>query len=111
MKDFWEFTTVSIGIGPVAAIEQASFDKYLYNRDLKDTSELHTWAFLGDGEMDEVESLGALHIVAKEHLDKITIVINFNMQRLECPVRINGKIIQELEAQYRGTGCNVIQVI
>ncbi|MGO1285496.1 MAG: pyruvate dehydrogenase (acetyl-transferring), homodimeric type, partial [Brachybacterium sp.] len=75
MQDFWEFPTVSMGIGPVAAIEQASFDKYLHNRDLKDTSDQHTWAFLGDGEMDEVESRGALHIAAKEHLDNLTFVV------------------------------------
>ncbi|UVY82863.1 pyruvate dehydrogenase (acetyl-transferring), homodimeric type [Brachybacterium sp. NBEC-018] len=111
MQDFWEFPTVSMGIGPVNAIEQASFDKYLHNRGLKDTSQQHTWAFLGDGEMDEVESRGALHIAAKEHLDNLTFVVNCNLQRLDGPVRGNGKIIQELEAQFRGAGWNVIKVI
>ncbi len=111
MPSFWEFPTVSMGIGPVAAIEQASFDKYLLNRGLKDTSEQHTWAFLGDGEMDEVESRGALHIAAKEHLDNLTFVVNCNLQRLDGPVRGNGKIIQELESQFRGAGWNVIKVI
>jgi pyruvate dehydrogenase E1 component len=111
MPDFWEFPTVSMGIGPVNAIEQASFDKYLMNRGLKDTSQQHTWAFLGDGEMDEVESRGALHIAAKEHLDNLTFVVNCNLQRLDGPVRGNGKIIQELEAQFRGAGWNVIKVV
>ena len=111
MQDFWEFPTVSMGIGPVNAIEQASFDRYLHNRGLKDTSEQHTWAFLGDGEMDEVESRGALHIAAKEHLDNLTFVINCNLQRLDGPVRGNGKIIQELESQFRGAGWNVVKVI
>ncbi|MCS6710736.1 pyruvate dehydrogenase (acetyl-transferring), homodimeric type [Brachybacterium sp. EF45031] len=111
MPDFWEFPTVSMGIGPVNAIEQASFDRYLLNRGLKDTSQQHTWAFLGDGEMDEVESRGALHIAAKEHLDNLTFVVNCNLQRLDGPVRGNGKIIQELEAQFRGAGWNVIKVI
>ncbi|PMC75378.1 pyruvate dehydrogenase (acetyl-transferring), homodimeric type [Brachybacterium sp. UMB0905] len=111
MQHFWEFPTVSMGIGPVAAIEQASFDRYLLNRGLKDTSQQHTWAFLGDGEMDEVESRGALHIAAKEHLDNLTFVVNCNLQRLDGPVRGNGKIIQELESQFRGAGWNVIKVI
>ncbi|MCG7308617.1 pyruvate dehydrogenase (acetyl-transferring), homodimeric type [Brachybacterium sp. ACRRE] len=111
MPDFWEFPTVSMGIGPVNAIEQASFDRYLQNRGLKDTSQQHTWAFLGDGEMDEVESRGALHIAAKEHLDNLTFVVNCNLQRLDGPVRGNGKIIQELEAQFRGAGWNVIKVV
>ncbi|WP_010534708.1 pyruvate dehydrogenase (acetyl-transferring), homodimeric type [Brachybacterium squillarum] len=111
MPEFWEFPTVSMGIGPVNAIEQASFDKYLDNRGLRDTSQQHTWAFLGDGEMDEVESRGALHIAAKEHLDNLTFVVNCNLQRLDGPVRGNGKIIQELESQFRGAGWNVIKVI
>ena len=111
MPDFWEFPTVSMGIGPVNAIEQASFDKYLQNRGIKDTSDQHTWAFLGDGEMDEVESRGALHIAAKEHLDNLTFVVNCNLQRLDGPVRGNGKIVQELESQFRGAGWNVIKVI
>jgi pyruvate dehydrogenase E1 component len=111
MQDFWEFPTVSMGIGPVNAIEQASFDRYLHHRGLKDTSEQHTWAFLGDGEMDEVESRGALHIAAKEHLDNLTFVVNCNLQRLDGPVRGNGKIIQELEGDFRGSGWNVIKLI
>lgn len=111
MPDFWEFPTVSMGIGPVNAIEQASIDKYMLNRGIRDTSQQHTWAFLGDGEMDEVESRGALHIAAKEHLDNLTFVVNCNLQRLDGPVRGNGKIIQELESQFRGAGWNVIKVI
>jgi pyruvate dehydrogenase E1 component len=111
MSEFWEFPTVSMGIGPINAIEQASFDRYLQNRGLKDTSQQHTWAFLGDGEMDEVESRGGLHIAAKEHLDNLTFVVNCNLQRLDGPVRGNGKIIQELEAQFRGAGWNVIKLI
>lgn len=111
MPSFWEFPTVSMGIGPVNAIEQASFDRYLHNRGLKDTSQQRTWAFLGDGEMDEVESRGALHIAAKEHLDNLTFVVNCNLQRLDGPVRGNGKIMQELEAQFRGAGWNVIKVV
>ncbi|MGQ4553972.1 pyruvate dehydrogenase (acetyl-transferring), homodimeric type [Dermabacteraceae bacterium CCM 9519] len=111
MPDFWEFPTVSMGIGPVNAIEQASFNKYLHNRGLKDTSDQHVWAFLGDGEMDEVESRGALHIAAMEELDNLTFVVNCNLQRLDGPVRGNGKIIQELESQFRGAGWNVIKVI
>ncbi|MDO5662042.1 MAG: pyruvate dehydrogenase (acetyl-transferring), homodimeric type [Brachybacterium sp.] len=111
MPEFWEFPTVSMGIGPVNAIEQASFNRYLHNRGIKDTSEQHVWAFLGDGEMDEVESRGALHIPAMEGLDNLTFVINCNLQRLDGPVRGNGKIIQELEGQFRGAGWNVIKVI
>jgi len=111
MSDFWEFPTVSMGIGPMNAIYQAQFDKYLHNRGLKDTSQQHTWAFLGDGEMDEVESRGALQWAATEELDNLTFVVNCNLQRLDGPVRGNGKIIQELEAYFRGAGWNVIKVV
>ena len=111
MSDFWEFPTVSMGLGPMNAIYQAQFDKYLHNRGLKDTSQQHTWAFLGDGEMDEVESRGALQWAAGEELDNLTFVVNCNLQRLDGPVRGNGKIIQELEAFFRGAGWNVIKVV
>ena len=111
MPDFWEFPTVSMGIGPMNAIHQAQFDKYLHNRGLKDTSDQHTWAFLGDGEMDEPESRGLLQLAAGEELDNLTFVINCNLQRLDGPVRGNGKIIQELEAFFRGAGWNVIKVV
>ncbi|MDO5645002.1 MAG: pyruvate dehydrogenase (acetyl-transferring), homodimeric type [Dermabacter sp.] len=111
MPEFWQFPTVSMGIGPVNAIEQASINKYLHNRGLKDTTDQHVWAFLGDGEMDEVESRGALHIAANEQLDNLTFVVNCNLQRLDGPVRGNGKIVQELEAQFRGAGWNVIKVV
>ena len=111
MSDFWEFPTVSMGLGPMNAIYQAQFDKYLHNRGLKDTSQQHTWAFLGDGEMDEVESRGALQWAAGEELDNLTFVVNCNLQRLDGPVRGNGKIIQELEAYFRGAGWNVIKVV
>ena len=111
MGDFWEFPTVSMGIGPINAIYQASFNKYLDNRGIKDTSGQHVWAFLGDGEMDEVESRGALQLAANEQLDNLTFVVNCNLQRLDGPVRGNGKIIQELEAFFRGAGWNVIKLI
>nr|WP_235950683.1 pyruvate dehydrogenase (acetyl-transferring), homodimeric type [Phycicoccus flavus] len=111
MPDFWEFPTVSMGIGPMNAIYQAQFDKYLHNRGVKDTSEQHTWAFLGDGEMDEPESRGLLQLAAQEELDNLTFVVNCNLQRLDGPVRGNGKIIQELEAFFRGAGWNVIKVV
>ncbi|MGP9693102.1 pyruvate dehydrogenase (acetyl-transferring), homodimeric type [Brachybacterium sp. AOP25-B2-12] len=111
MPDFWEFPTVSMGVGPVNAIEQASFNRYLHNRGITDTSDQHVWAFLGDGEMDEVESRGHIHVAAKEHLDNLTFVVNCNLQRLDGPVRGNGKIVQELESQFRGAGWNVIKVI
>jgi pyruvate dehydrogenase E1 component len=111
MPDFWEFPTVSMGLGPISAIYQARFNKYLYNRGLADTSRSHVWAFLGDGETDEPESLGALSIAAREELDNLTFVINCNLQRLDGPVRGNGKIIQELESTFRGAGWNVIKVI
>ncbi len=111
MPDFWEFPTVSMGIGPMNAIYQAQFNRYLHNRGIKDTSQQHVWAFLGDGEMDEPESRGLLQLAAGEQLDNLTFVINCNLQRLDGPVRGNGKIIQELEAFFRGAGWNVIKTI
>jgi len=111
MPSFWEFPTVSMGLGPLNAIYQARFNRYLHNRGIKDTSDQHVWAYLGDGEMDEVESLGAIGLAAREELDNLTFVINCNLQRLDGPVRGNGKVIQELEAFFRGAGWNVIKVI
>ena len=111
MPDFWEFPTVSMGLGPLNAIYQARFNRYLHGRGIKDTSDQHVWAFLGDGEMDEPESLGAIGLAAREELDNLTFVINCNLQRLDGPVRGNGKIIQELESFFRGAGWNVIKVI
>jgi pyruvate dehydrogenase E1 component len=111
MPDFWEFPTVSMGLGPISAIYQARYNRYLQNRGLMDTSQSRVWAFLGDGETDEPESLGALHVAAREGLDNLTFVVNCNLQRLDGPVRGNGKIIQELEAVFRGSGWNVIKVI
>ncbi|GAA2246445.1 pyruvate dehydrogenase (acetyl-transferring), homodimeric type [Rarobacter faecitabidus] len=111
MPDFWEFPTVSMGLGPASAIYQAWTNKYLHNRGIKDTSQSRVWAFLGDGEMDEPESRGALQHAAQQGLDNLTFVVNCNLQRLDGPVRGNGKIIQELEAQFRGAGWNVIKVV
>ena len=111
MPTFWQFPTVSMGIGPMNAIYQAQFNKYLHNRGIKDTSQQRVWAFLGDGEMDEVESRGLLQTAANDELDNLTFVINCNLQRLDGPVRGNGKIIQELEAFFRGAGWNVIKVV
>jgi pyruvate dehydrogenase E1 component len=111
MPNFWEFPTVSMGLGPIMAIYQARFNKYLHDRKLKDTSKQHVWAFLGDGETDEPESLGALTLAGREKLDNLIFVINCNLQRLDGPVRGNGKIIQELEGVFRGAGWNVIKVI
>jgi pyruvate dehydrogenase E1 component len=111
MPDFWQFPTVSMGLGPLDAIYQARFNKYLTNRGIRDTSQQHVWAFLGDGEMDEPESRGALQLAAYEELDNLTFVVNCNLQRLDGPVRGNGKIIQELESFFRGAGWNVIKVI
>ncbi|MBB5152894.1 pyruvate dehydrogenase (acetyl-transferring), homodimeric type [Saccharopolyspora phatthalungensis] len=111
MPDFWEFPTVSMGLGPMNAIFQARFDRYLHDRGIKDTSQQRVWAFLGDGEMNEPESRGLLHVAANEGLDNLTFVINCNLQQLDGPVRGNGKIIQELEAFFRGAGWNVIKVI
>ncbi|MBP2369928.1 pyruvate dehydrogenase (acetyl-transferring), homodimeric type [Pseudonocardia parietis] len=111
MPDFWEFPTVSMGIGPMNAIMQARFNRYLGDRGISDTSDQRVWAFLGDGEMDEPESRGMVHVAANEGLDNLTFVVNCNLQRLDGPVRGNGKIIQELEAFFRGAGWNVIKVV
>jgi pyruvate dehydrogenase E1 component len=111
MPDFWQFPTVSMGLGPLMAIYQARFLKYLNARNLADTANRHVWAFLGDGEMDEPESLGAISLAGREKLDNLIFVINCNLQRLDGPVRGNGKIIQELEGVFRGAGWNVIKVI
>ncbi|MEU4152439.1 pyruvate dehydrogenase (acetyl-transferring), homodimeric type [Streptomyces sp. NPDC026659] len=107
----WEFPTVSMGLGPLSAIYQARFNRYLTNRAIKDVSASHVWAFLGDGEMDEPESTAALALAAREELDNLTFVINCNLQRLDGPVRANFKIVQELEAQFRGAGWNVIKTL
>ncbi|MSY99320.1 MAG: pyruvate dehydrogenase (acetyl-transferring), homodimeric type, partial [Actinobacteria bacterium] len=111
MPEFWEFPTVSMGIGPINAIYQARYNRYLNGRGIKDTSDQNVWAFLGDGECDEPETLGAISLAAREGLDNLTFVINCNLQRLDGPVRGNGKIIQELESIFRGAGWNVIKVI
>ena len=111
LDEFWEFPTVSLGLGPAEAIYQAWFDRYLHMNGIKDTSQQHTWAFIGDGEMDEPESRGMLQLAAQQRLDNLTFVINCNLQRLDGPVRGNGKIIQELEAFFKGAGWNVIKVI
>ncbi|MGQ4517202.1 pyruvate dehydrogenase (acetyl-transferring), homodimeric type [Streptomyces sp. DW26H14] len=111
MPDFWEFPTVSMGLGPLGAIYQARMNRYMHARGIADTSDSHVWAYLGDGEMDEVESLGQLTIAAREHLDNLTFVVNCNLQRLDGPVRGNGKIIQELESVFRGAGWNVIKLV
>jgi pyruvate dehydrogenase E1 component len=111
MPEFWQFPTVSMGLGPLMSIYQARFLKYLHARGLADTANRHVWAFLGDGEMDEPESLGAISLGGREKLDNLIFVINCNLQRLDGPVRGNGKIIQELEGIFRGAGWNVIKVI
>jgi pyruvate dehydrogenase E1 component len=111
MPEFWQFPTVSMGIGPINAIYQAQANRYLAGRGFKDTQEQQVWAFLGDGELDEVESRGALQLAANDGLDNLTFVVNCNLQRLDGPVRGNGKIIQELESFFRGAGWNVIKVI
>lgn len=111
MPDFWQFPTVSMGLGPIMAIYQARYMKYLHNRGLIDAKDRKVWAFLGDGEMDEPESTGALSIAGRENLDNLIFVVNCNLQRLDGPVRGNGKIIQELERDFRGAGWNVIKVI
>ncbi|MDX6723011.1 MAG: pyruvate dehydrogenase component, partial [Solirubrobacteraceae bacterium] len=110
MPDFWQFPTVSMGLGPIMAIYQARFMKYLQGRGLADTTGRKVWAFLGDGETDEPESLGAISLAGREHLDNLIFVVNANLQRLDGPVRGNGKIIQELETVFRGAGWNVIKV-
>jgi pyruvate dehydrogenase E1 component len=111
MPDFWQFPTVSMGLGPMNAVYQARFNRYLAARGIADTSESRVWAFLGDGEMDEPEALGSLSIAAREGLDNLVFVVNCNLQRLDGPVRGNGKIIQELESVFRGAGWHVIKVI
>jgi pyruvate dehydrogenase E1 component len=111
LPDYWEFPTVSMGLGAIMSIYQARFNRYLQDRGLKDTSQQRVWAFVGDGETDEPESLGALTLASREHLDNLIWVVNCNLQRLDGPVRGNGKIIQELEAIFRGAGWNVIKVI
>jgi pyruvate dehydrogenase E1 component len=111
MPEFWEFPTVSMGLGPLAAIYQARFNRYLQQRGIKDTGEQRVWAFLGDGEMDEPEALAGLSLAARDGLDNLTFVINCNLQRLDGPVRGNAKVIQELEGLFRGAGWNVIKVI
>ena len=111
MPDFWQFPTVSMGLGPILSIYQARFNRYLENRGLKPADDSKVWAFLGDGECDEPESLGALTLAAREQLNNLIWVVNCNLQRLDGPVRGNGKIIQELEAVFRGAGWNVIKVI
>ena len=111
MPDFWQFPTVSMGLGPIMSIYQARFQRYLENRELIKTENRKVWAFLGDGEMDEPESRGALGLPGRENLDNLIFVINCNLQRLDGPVRGNGKIIQELESEFRGAGWNVIKVI
>ena len=111
MPDFWEFPTVSMGLGPLNAIYQARFNRYLYQRRIADTSESRVWAFLGDGEMDEPEAIAGLSLAAREQLDNLVFVISCNLQRLDGPVRGNGKIVQELESVFRGAGWNVVKVI
>ena len=111
MPDFWQFPTVSMGLGPIMAIYQARFMKYLENREMQPAQNRKVWAFMGDGEMDEPESLGAISLASRENLDNLVFVVNCNLQRLDGPVRGNGKIIQELEAVFRGAGWNVIKVI
>ena len=111
MPDFWEFPTVSMGLGPITAIYHARFNRYLMNRQIDDTTNSRVWCFLGDGETDEPETLGAISLAARERLDNLIFVVNCNLQRLDGPVRGNGKIIQELEAVFRGAGWNVIKVI
>ena len=111
MPDYWEFPTVSMGLAAINSIYQARFNRYLHDRGIKDTSQQHVWTFLGDGEMGEPESLGAIGLAAREELDNLTFVINCNLQQLDGPVRGNGKIIQELESYFRGAGWNVIKVV
>ncbi|MCZ4315035.1 pyruvate dehydrogenase (acetyl-transferring), homodimeric type [Comamonadaceae bacterium G21597-S1] len=111
MPDFWQFPTVSMGLGPLMAIYQARFLKYLHARGIADTSKRKVWVFCGDGEMDEPESLGAIGLAAREKLDNLVFIINCNLQRLDGPVRGNGKIVQELEGEFRGSGWNVIKLL
>ena len=111
MPDFWEYPTVSMGLGPILSIYQARFNKYLHNRRIDDAMTSRVWSFIGDGEVDEPETLGAISLAAREQLDNLTWVVNCNLQRLDGPVRGNGKVIQELEAIFRGSGWNVIKVV
>ena len=111
MPDFWQFPTVSMGLGPLMAIYQARFMKYLQDRGLAQTEGRKVWAFMGDGEMDEPESMGAIGMASRENLDNLIFVVNCNLQRLDGPVRGNGKIIQELESDFRGAGWNVIKLV
>jgi len=111
MPEYWEFPTVSMGLGPIGAIYQARFNKYLHNRGIVDTSKSRVWCYVGDGETDEPETLGALTAATREGLDNLVFVVNCNLQRLDGPVRGNGKIIQELEGVFRGAGWDVIKVI
>src|SRR5699024_7987604 len=111
MPEFWQFPTVTMGLSPINAIFQARFNRYLHDRGIADTSQCHVWAFLGDGEMAEPESTGQIEVAAREGLENLTFVVNCNLQQLDGPVRGNGKVIQELEAQFRGAGWNVIKVV
>ena len=111
MPDFWEFPTVSMGLGPLNAVYQARFNRYLFQREIADTSDAKVWCFVGDGELDEPESMAALSLGARERLDNLIFVVNCNLQRLDGPVRGNGKVIQELESIFRGMGWNVIKVV
>src|SRR3954471_22338649 len=111
MPEFWEYPTVSMGLGPLASIYQARFNRYLHQRQIDDTTDSRVWCFIGDGETDEPETLGSISLAGRECLDNLTWVVNCNLQRLDGPVRGNGKIIQELEAVFRGAGWNVIKVI
>jgi pyruvate dehydrogenase E1 component len=111
LPTFWEFPTVSMGLGPINAVYQARFNRYLYNRQIADTSQARVWCFPGDGELDEPEATAALHLASRERLDNLVFVVNCNLQRLDGPVRGNGKVIQELESMFRGMGWNVIKVV
>jgi len=111
MPEFWEYPTVSMGLGPINSIYHARFNKYLHNRGLDNTEDSRVWCFVGDGECDEPEALGSISLAAREGLDNLIWVVNCNLQRLDGPVRGNGKIIQELEAIFRGAGWNVIKVV
>ncbi|NBS91566.1 pyruvate dehydrogenase (acetyl-transferring), homodimeric type, partial [bacterium] len=111
MPNFWQFPTVSMGLGPIMSIYQAKFNRYLQDRSIVPPSDRKVWCFLGDGECDEPETLGAINLASREHLDNLIFVINCNLQRLDGPVRGNGKIIQELEAAFKGAGWNVIKVV
>ncbi|MCA1831073.1 MAG: pyruvate dehydrogenase (acetyl-transferring), homodimeric type, partial [Actinobacteria bacterium] len=111
LPDYWEFPTVSMGLGPINAVYQARFNRYLHARGIKDTSQQRVWAFVGDGEMDEPESTAALTLASREQLDNLIFVVNCNLQRLDGPVRGNGKVIQELESLFRGAGWHVIKVV